>query len=93
MKKAATLFLALFALPMLSADPGYALTKSEKRYCQRQAEKYADRRSTGNTVGGAIGGAVVGGILGGVIGGSNDIGTGAAIGWLTPERQAVALAG
>jgi uncharacterized protein YcfJ len=82
MKKAAALFLALIALPVMTADASFALTKSEKRYCQREAERYADRRAAGNTVGGAIGGAVVGGILGGVIGGGSgrDVGTGAAIG-------------
>jgi uncharacterized protein YcfJ len=83
MKKAVSLFFALVALPILTADVSFAkLTQSEKRYCQREAERYADRRAASNTVGGAIGGAVVGGILGGVIGGGSgrDVGTGAAIG-------------
>ncbi|MCA3575332.1 MAG: hypothetical protein IOC86_15550, partial [Aestuariivirga sp.] len=53
MKLAATLFLAFLALPVMTIDVSAGLTNSERRFCQREAERYADRRSAGNTVGGA----------------------------------------
>ena len=59
MKKAALFCLTLLVLPAFMADAGNAaLTQSEKRYCQRKAEKYADEKSLGTTAGGAIAGAV-----------------------------------
>jgi len=83
MKQTVTLFLSLSLMPILLADAGFAkLTKSERNYCQRQAERYADEKTLGNAAGGAIGGAVVGGIIGGLVTGGkgSGVGTGAAIG-------------
>ena len=63
-----TLLLALGGMPILLADASFAkLTKSERNYCQRQAERYADEKTLGSAAGGAIGGAVVGGIIGGLV--------------------------
>lgn len=76
MKKAVALVIAALAMPALTAVPGDAATSSQKRYCQRKAERYADDRSVGNTVGGAIGGAVIGGIIGGLVTGGRGSGVG-----------------
>jgi len=83
MKKAALFCLTLLVMPAFMAEAGHAtLTQSEKRYCQRKAEKYADEKSLGTTAGGAIAGALAGGIIGGVVTGGkgSGVGTGAAIG-------------
>ena len=68
MKKTVLFCLTLLVLPAFMADAGNAaLTQSEKRYCQRKAEKYADEKSLGTTAGGAIAGALAGGIIGGAV--------------------------
>ena len=90
MKKTVLFCLTLLVLPAFMADAGNAaLTQSEKRYCQRKAEKYADEKSLGTTAGGAIAGALAGGIIGGVVTGGKGSGVCNRRDWPHPNRASL----